>query len=54
MPPVRYEHHLHIESKAIRNRPWRLVCMLPVRYGYNLHINSKATTVTGSGGVCFL
>jgi hypothetical protein len=50
---VRYEHHVHINSKAILvTRQWRLV--LPVRYEHHLHINSKAIPETGSGDVYFM
>jgi hypothetical protein len=54
MSPVRYDHHLHINSKAIpvtdNGGP-----VSPVRYEHHLHINSKALPVTGNGGpMCFL
>jgi hypothetical protein len=49
--PVRYEHHLHIENKAISvNRPWRPVRMFPVKYEYDLHIIKQSFSLTGHGG----
>jgi hypothetical protein len=49
--PVRYEHHLHIKSKAIPvNRAWWYIGVFPVRYEYHLHVKSKATPVRGHGG----
>jgi hypothetical protein len=36
--PVRYEHHLHINTKATTvNRPWRQVRVFLVRYKHHLH-----------------
>jgi hypothetical protein len=45
--PVKYEHHLRINSKDIpvtgRGDPW----VFPVRYEHHLHIKSKAVPVAG-------
>jgi hypothetical protein len=46
LSPVRYEHNLHINSKALP-----VVCVSPVRYEHNLHINSKAVPLTCSEGL---
>jgi hypothetical protein len=51
--PVRCDHHLPIEIKAIPlYRPWRP--MLPVKYEIHLHVESETIAVTGCGGMCFL
>jgi hypothetical protein len=46
--PVRYEHHLYTENKAIPGTDRGGPQMFPMRYEH-LHINSKVVSVTGRG-----
>jgi hypothetical protein len=50
MLPVRYEHHLHMKSKAMSVTGCGGPGVFLVRYKLHLHIKSKAIPVTGRGG----
>jgi hypothetical protein len=50
--PMRYEHHLHINNKAIPVRGRGGPYVFPVGYKHHLHVNSKAIPVSVRGGSC--